>query len=137
MHKAARSVNHVNVLFSRCTFIWVQLGATLFPAESITFEKNALQRRRRGEGREKTPSSPFCHTPLHHRQPITKQHSWGFVWPHAWSRSRCTSARKKKQPMTPQRRRVRAARPPGCTAARRYYLCDPCLNRQEIKPALK
>lgn len=49
-HKGARSVNHVNVLFSRCTFIWVQLGATLFPAESITLE-NALQRRRRGEER--------------------------------------------------------------------------------------
>lgn len=39
MHEAARSVNHVNVLFSRCTFIWVQLGATLFPAESITLKK--------------------------------------------------------------------------------------------------
>lgn len=46
--EAARSVNHVNVLFSRCTFVWVQLGATLFPAESITLE-NVLQRRRRGE----------------------------------------------------------------------------------------
>lgn len=24
--------------------------------------------------------SSFCHTPLHHRRPITRQHSWGFVW---------------------------------------------------------
>lgn len=112
MHNAACSVNHVNVLFSRCTFICVQLGATLFPAESITLE-NALQRRRREEG-EKNAIQPFCHTPLHHHQPITKQYSWGFVWPQAWSTSRCMSAKKKT--MTPQRRRVRAARLHGCTA---------------------
>lgn len=46
--EAADSVNHVNVLFSRCTFISVQLQATLSPLGSITLG-NALQKRKKKE----------------------------------------------------------------------------------------
>lgn len=96
--EAADSVNHVNVLFSRCTFISVQLRATLSPAGSITLG-NALQKRKRK--REITPSGSSCHTPLHHHQPITRRHSWGFVWLRpAWRRrSRCVRAKT----MTPRK----------------------------------
>lgn len=60
-------VYHINILFS--TF-------------ALTSEQLWLRYSQQGQLLQKSPPNMqlLCHKTLHHRQPITRQESWGFVW---------------------------------------------------------
>lgn len=128
--EAADSVNHVNVLSSRCTFISAQLRATLFPAGSITLG-NALQKKERRRKKRNNTIQLLLSYPI---ASSSANHETALV---GLCVAQARLEKKKEQVRKGQKKKQSndsAKDSEICMAARRrpvtdIHLPDPCLNR--------